>query len=126
MHVGRAVRVLLSHTVSERLVQIKYYELFGVFLEGQVNLSGLNLFISVLLQVLEEAYRLENMDGEFSEDGPLQLLLLDHSLLLAFVVVISEDVRWHRRGELSDQVRQLIGFAGLPFRLGRSATVAVL
>lgn len=126
MHVGRAVRVLLSDTVSKSLIQIKYYELFCVFLEGQVNLSGFNLFISVLLQVLEEANRLENMDCEFSEDGPLQLLLLYHSLLLAFVVVISEDVGRHGRGELSDQVRQLVCFAGLPFRLGRSATVAVL
>jgi hypothetical protein len=44
------------------------------------------------------------MDGELSEDGPLQLLLLDHSLLLAFIVIVSEDVGWHGRGELSNEV----------------------
>jgi hypothetical protein len=104
MHVRRAVWVLLSDTVSQSLVQIKYYELFGVFLEGQVDFSGLDLFIAILFQVLEEAYRLENMDGELSEDGPLQLLLLDHSLLLAFIVIVGEDVGRHGRGELSDEV----------------------
>lgn len=108
MYIGWPARVLLSHTVSESLIQVENDGLFDtLFGKGEIDLSLLDFFFFNIRKVLKETYRLENVNREFSEDWSLQLQVFEsrliinpmHVLFSCFIVIVGKNVTRHWGGK---------------------------
>jgi hypothetical protein len=65
----------LTNTMSEGLIQVENNSFTDARLcKWEVNIAVLHFFHINVVEILKKIDRLENMDGELSEDGTFQFL----------------------------------------------------